>query len=100
MKWKLPKIGDVRIVNKFLWKPLEINGEKRWFEKVKIQQIFTKEIFEPSNKYLKDDPEARFSPHSFYIHGEFRWIDVKFIDSVIQDGEIYNNEMASTKIKK
>lgn len=36
MKWydpKPPRIGDQRVVTKFLWFPKNINGENRWLER-------------------------------------------------------------------
>ena len=41
MKWDTPKNNEERIIEKFLWLPLILAGEKRWLEYVKIKQIFT-----------------------------------------------------------
>lgn len=38
MKWDRPKIGDIRIVEKFLWLPLCFDGSCKWWERVKIKQ--------------------------------------------------------------
>lgn len=35
MRWKnriYPKVGDIKIVRKFLWFPVSIDGETRWLE--------------------------------------------------------------------
>jgi hypothetical protein len=44
MKWQVQKLKNEneRIITKFLIFPLELNGEKRWLEFVKIKQIFFK----------------------------------------------------------
>ena len=35
-----PKVGDIRIVSKFLWFPKCINRECRWLEKVSYKQKY------------------------------------------------------------
>lgn len=40
MRWQNPKHGDVRIKKKFALLPIEINGENRWLEWVKIKYIY------------------------------------------------------------
>lgn len=52
MRWEYPQPNDKRIVKKFLFLPMVIRGEGRWFEFVTIEQK--------------------------YSVGE--WVDVKFID--------------------
>ena len=84
MKWILPKIGEKRIITVFLWSPLEINGERRWFEKVKIEQVFIKEIHDVHN-ILKDDKDARYQPHIFSIPVEMKWANIGFIDDVSEE---------------
>jgi hypothetical protein len=42
MKWKLPKDGDERVITKFLIFPLTLNDERRWLEKVEINQVYVK----------------------------------------------------------
>lgn len=40
MRWKhkpSPKIGDTKIITKFLWLPLTLDGETRWLERVSIK---------------------------------------------------------------
>jgi hypothetical protein len=44
MKWKKKILtvekGTIRIVHKFLWKPLTIGDETRWLEKTTWEQIW------------------------------------------------------------
>lgn len=40
MRWNNPKIGDVKVVTKFLWLPLEINFETRWLEDATIKYVY------------------------------------------------------------
>lgn len=40
MRWKSPRIGDSRVLKKFLLFPRKINNEYRWFETVYIEQIY------------------------------------------------------------
>lgn len=42
MKWKLkqPKIGDIRLLHKFLFLPIIINSELRWLEWAIIEQQY------------------------------------------------------------
>ena len=40
MRWQNHKHGDVRIKKKFAFLPIEINGENRWLEWVKIKYIY------------------------------------------------------------
>ena len=32
MRWPAPREMDARVVRKFLWLPMEIDGEVRWWE--------------------------------------------------------------------
>ena len=61
MRWKNKNIlpGDKRIIEKFLWFPIEIDGETRWLEKCKILQCV---------KRSGDDPYS------------FIWMDMNWID--------------------
>jgi hypothetical protein len=38
MRRKRPERGQKRIVRKFLWLPLEIDGEMRWLERATIEE--------------------------------------------------------------
>ena len=40
MKIKVAKIGDERVITKFLFFPCRIHGELRWFEKATIRQEY------------------------------------------------------------
>ena len=40
MKWKVSKIGDVRIIQKFLLFPRRINNEMLWLETISIKQQY------------------------------------------------------------
>ena len=39
-EYTTPKNGTRRIVNKFAWLPVCIEGEGRWLERVKVEQVF------------------------------------------------------------
>jgi hypothetical protein len=41
MKFKHPSVGDIRIIETFLWLPLRIGNETRWLETAYIKQIYT-----------------------------------------------------------
>lgn len=40
MRVKTPVVGDKRIKTQFLWSPKMLNGESRWMETVRIEQVF------------------------------------------------------------
>jgi hypothetical protein len=40
MRWKTPQVGDERVVRKFLWWPIDVNGESRWLERVTVRQVY------------------------------------------------------------
>lgn len=45
MRWKskqtkVPEIKDTRVVSRFLWLPLSLNGETRWLEWAEIIQEY------------------------------------------------------------
>ena len=37
--------GDTRIISKFLWLPVQIGGDWRWFERAKIKQVLKYSYF-------------------------------------------------------
>lgn len=37
IKKEYPKEGDIKVIRKFLWMPLEIDGETRWLEYANIK---------------------------------------------------------------
>lgn len=41
-----PKLGDTKVVRKFLWLPLRIGDEERWLEYAHIVYVY-KEVFKP-----------------------------------------------------
>ena len=48
MRWKLktPKVGDRRVINKFLWWPyVDNNGNVRWLEWARILQIYSHVVY-------------------------------------------------------
>jgi hypothetical protein len=50
MRWKekikvYPKNRDKRIISRFLILPMCLDGEWRWLEKIKIEQVYTNLIF-------------------------------------------------------
>ena len=49
MRWThkpeyMPRPGEQRIVERFLWWPVRIENETRWLEKVRIQQEAKKKL--------------------------------------------------------
>ena len=47
MRWKTkkklgPKVGDRRIVTKFMWFPTTFDDETRWLERTLVEQVFRK----------------------------------------------------------
>lgn len=40
MRWNVPKYGDIKIVKKFLFLPLTIDYETRWWEEVTIKYVY------------------------------------------------------------
>lgn len=48
MRFKMPKHGDIRVKTKFAILPIEIYGEVRWMETVKIRQCYDS----PSHKWF------------------------------------------------
>lgn len=41
-RWGGAKIGDIRVVTKFLWRPKTLNGERRWLGYERIVQEQTR----------------------------------------------------------
>jgi len=60
MRWQAPKIGERRIIKRFLILPRHINGIYRWLEHAKIEQYVV-------TKYL----------NGYYYQD---WEDLKWID--------------------
>ena len=46
-----PQIGDERLIQRFLWLPLTLNGERRWLTSVIIRQIY-------KNSRVQKQPEV------------------------------------------
>lgn len=40
MKWQHPRVGDRRVVSKFLWLPTTIDNETRWLEYATIVEVY------------------------------------------------------------
>ena len=55
-KNKQTKIGDVRVVVKFLLLPTEIDNQTRWLEIAKIKQ------------------------RAYLFYGKFKWHDIEFVN--------------------
>ncbi len=68
MKWTEPKVGDTRVVEKFLYTPTTINGETRWWEKAKVKQ-----------EYVKDTSTSVSGPLSQLV-SMFGWSDKEWVD--------------------
>jgi len=64
------KPGTERIVTEFLWTPRSINGETRWLETAKIEQVF--------GCHFKFKPSTNPIVQPF---GGSRWFDVNWIDT-------------------
>jgi hypothetical protein len=63
MKWIAKKelcLGDIRVKNKFLLFPKNINGEVRWLEKAKYSQKY-ETVYSSGNKW-------------------YQWIDIEWIN--------------------
>lgn len=43
---KRPESGDSRAIEKFLWLPMIIDGERRWLTRTKIQQRYKAVVWE------------------------------------------------------
>lgn len=78
MKWRkkqkkrsIPKDGELRIISKFLYYPMCIENEYRWFEKVKIKQEY---IAMEMHKC-----RGVFGGDSFYTTGGY-WKNLEYID--------------------
>ena len=67
----LPKVGDERVVEKFLLFPKVINEEMRWLETVKILQ-----------KYITYE-DVKFTTIGItYTEDVFVWKDIRFVDDL------------------
>jgi len=42
MRWRAAKVGEVRIVRKFLWWPMCLNSQTRWLELAYVRQVYEK----------------------------------------------------------
>ncbi len=40
MRWQAAQVGDERIIRKFLWWPMCLDGQTRWLERAYIRQVF------------------------------------------------------------
>lgn len=60
MRWREPSVGDTRIKKYLAILPVEINGENRWLERVKIRQ--------------------RFGRYLMLNEWRYGWYDEEFID--------------------
>lgn len=58
MKWKnnSPKVFQERVIRYFAWLPVTINNETRWFETVRVHQVFLRQF------------------------GEAKWVSERFVD--------------------
>jgi len=65
-----PKVGDERVVEKFLLFPKVINEEMRWLETVKILQKYSRKILEIRGEFCCKNKEI------------FVWKDIRFVDDL------------------
>ena len=65
-----PKVGDERVVEKFLLFPKTINNEMRWLETAKILQRY-------SGKYIQIRGEFCCKNKEIYF-----WKDIRFVDDL------------------
>lgn len=66
----LPKVGDERVVEKFLLFPKVINEEMRWLETVKILQKYVNEHGINQDRI------------GFYFESKSFWKDIRFVDDL------------------
>ena len=69
MRWQtknktIPKENEKRIISKFLFIPIKLEGEWRWLEIATIEQLYVETVL-----YDYGMP-----------HPDGRWVDIKFID--------------------
>ena len=67
---KQPKVGDSRIIRRFLFFPKTIGAEKRWLERTDIMQEY-KEIY----REIQDE----YGCFHVYPYPNYKWVDIKFI---------------------
>jgi len=65
-----PKVGDERVVEKFLIFPKTINDEMRWLETAKILQQYVNE------HGINQDNIG------FYFESKLFWKDIRFVDDL------------------
>lgn len=66
MKWNKPKLGDTRVILRYLFLPRSINGETRWLELTRIKQVRCSRI--NGSLYWKDE---RWEPNWHNYDGVF-----------------------------
>jgi hypothetical protein len=76
-------LGDKKIIKRFLFLPLEINGERRWFETCNIEQEFVIEINDSHHLLDSKCKDIRHVPRKFMICGELKWKNIRFIDDSV-----------------
>ena len=74
---KQPKVGDSRIVNRFLFFPKTIGDEKRWLERTDIMQEY-KEIY----REIQDD----FGCFHVYPYPDYKWVNIAFVPHNVKAG--------------
>ena len=58
MRWQANKgltVGDRRVITQFIFFPKELNGEVRWLETAKINQVVTEGYTIGWYRYWRDD---------------------------------------------
>jgi len=50
MRKQIPRLGDARVIRRFLWFPLCLRGEERWLEMATICQEY-RESWRPSRYF-------------------------------------------------
>jgi len=61
-----PKIGDTKIIKRFLYFPLTLGNETRWWETANIECEYM--------EFVTTEPDLMVSGVDYY------WIKVKFVD--------------------
>lgn len=74
MRWnaELPEVGETRKRRKFLWWPKTINGETRWLEVARWEEVYGRD-------YPPDHPDACDQPRLMAVErgwNAFRWLPV------------------------
>lgn len=54
MKWRQKEIGEIRTIKRFALLPIEIKGEVKWLERVKIKQVWAEGLADVIGEHWQD----------------------------------------------